>query len=197
MIVLATTNKGKLSEIGKIFENICSLESLDNFGFIEEPEEPYETFIENAVHKAKYYATYTKKPTLSDDAGICIDALDGAPGVFSKRFIEECGSVEKMFQQLESKLDGKTKKAYFKCAAALVVPETGEIITAEGVMEGELVFPPREGGLQVYDCIFMPDGFDKTISELGLETKSKISYRSAAMNKLIDEVKKRNLNCII
>ena len=188
-ILLATTNKNKILEIKKTMCGLCELVLLSDLPEIEDCDEPFETFMENAVHKAKYYAEKMGMPALSDDAGICIDALGGAPGVYSKRFIEESGGLEKAFERLEIMLEGKDRSAYFSCAVALYIPERDLLLQGEGGAKGRLRFPAFDAGGFIYDRILVPDGYDKTFAELGFDVKNEISYRTAAVKKVMEALK--------
>ena len=190
-IVIASTNHGKIAEINSIFEKFprlnINLKSLIDYQIIE-PDEPYDTFIENARHKAKYYATQTKTAALSEDAGLCIAALDGFPGVRTKEFAQECCGVEKAFIKLEQMLSGLNTAAYFKCAAALYLPELDQFITNEAIINGHLVFPPRGNQGFAFDPIFIPQNYDKTMAELGTTVKNKISHRALAIYGLAEKL---------
>ena len=188
-ILLATTNKNKILEIKKAVGDSCELVLLSDLPEIEDCDEPFETFMENATHKAKYYAEKTGMPALSDDAGLCVDALGGAPGVYSKRFIEESGGLAQAFDRLETMLDGKDRSAYFSCSVALYIPESDLLLQGEGIVRGKLRFPAFDAGGFIYDRILVPDGYDKTFAELGFEVKSEISYRTAAVKKVMNELK--------
>lgn len=190
-IVVASTNEGKIREIHKILHELKGIKidvrSLKDYD-ISEPDEPYESFIENAIHKAKYYAKHTNLPTLSEDSGLSIVALDGFPGIRTKDFSRECGGMSKTFIKLEEMLKKTGNyEAYFNCATVLYIPSHDFLITHEAKDDGLLTFPPRGGDGFAYDPIFIPNGYDKTFAELGLEVKNKISHRAQAMQGLIEK----------
>ena len=178
-IVVATTNAGKIKEIYSILSAATNLDlqikSLNDY-VIEEPDEPHESFMQNAAHKAKYYSKITQLPTLSEDAGLCIEALNGFPGVRTKEFTEECGGIQQAFKLIEDKLQPfSNKRAYFICAAALYIPQQDVLITYEARDYGVITFPPRGADGFGYDPVFIPEGFNNTMAELGLEIKNQIT----------------------
>lgn len=193
-IVIASTNEGKIKEIHKILHDLkginIDIRSL-KFYDIPEPDEPYSTFMENAIHKAKYYAQHTNLPTLSEDSGLCIDALNGFPGVRTKDFAYECGGMEKTFIKLEEMLiNSDNYTACFNSATVLYIPAHDYLITHEAKDEGTLIFPPRGDDGFAFDPVFVPKGYDNTFAELGLEIKNKISHRAQAMEGLIEKFRK-------
>lgn len=187
-LLLGTQSSGKIRE----FETL-----LDPFGVaitslkdnkIEDPEETGVTFLDNALLKAHYYAKAFNLPVLADDSGLCIEALDQKPGVYTKRFLAELGGGDVAFAKLESLLDGQSKKASMHCVLALAWPD-GHTESFEGICEGSLVFPPRhlpsgETGFGV-DPIFIPQGHDKTFSE-DVAYKQKVSHRKQALDLLLN-----------
>ncbi|HXH54883.1 MAG TPA: non-canonical purine NTP pyrophosphatase [Gammaproteobacteria bacterium] len=190
-IVIASTNEGKIREIHKILQELPGLKmdvgSLKDYN-IPEPDEPHHSFMENAIHKAKYYAQHTNLPTLSEDSGLSIEALDGFPGVKTKDFSYECGGMAKTFIKLAEMLrDASNYAACFNSAAVLYIPSRDYLITHEAKDDGILTFPPRGDEGFAYDPIFVPKGHDKTFAELGLEIKNKISHRAQAMQGLIEK----------
>ncbi len=186
-ILVATKNKGKIKEIREILKTLP-------IKIIELPEddedtvkEDGETYLENALKKAQYYANKYKLPTLSDDSGLEIDALGGAPGINSARFLNEKTSFdEKMKKILELLKDNPNRKARFRTVAVLYLPREKKYFTTEGIVEGEILEAPekKEGSGFGYDPIFKPIGFDKSFSMLGKEIKNKISHRSKALDKM-------------
>jgi len=183
-IVFTSTNKAKVIEVKAILGDLHEITYLADYNDIPEPDEPYGTFIENAIHKAKYYAKFLEKQTLADDSGVCIEALDGFPGVDSKGFIIECGGVNQMFAKLEKMLEGKDKTAYFQTSVASYDPESDTITTGEGVIRGKIQFPALGNSHAAFDSIFIPDGYHKTLAELGKEVKNKISARNKAIREI-------------
>lgn len=190
-IVVASTNEGKIREIHKILHELKAIKidvrSLKDYD-IPEPDEPYESFMENAVHKAKYYAQHTNLPTLSEDSGLSIAVLNGFPGVKTKDFSRECGGMAKTFVKLEEMLrPSGNYAASFNSATVLYIPSDDFLITHEAQDDGMLTFPPRGDDGFAYDPIFVPKGYDKTFAELGLEIKNKIGHRAQAMQGLIEK----------
>lgn len=190
-IVVASTNEGKIREIQKILHELDGLKidvrSLKDFN-IPEPDEPHHSFMENAIHKAKYYAQHTNLPTLSEDSGLSLEALNGFPGVRTKEFSVECGGMAKTFIKLEEMLrDLGNYSASFNSATVLYIPSHDFLITHEAKDNGLLTFPPRGEDGFAYDPIFIPEGYDKTFAELGLEVKNKMSHRAQAMQGLMEK----------
>ena len=195
-ILIATKNKGKIQEISKLLsrsQNIhFNIKSLNNYN-IAEPDEPYETFKENAIHKAKYYASLSNEPSLSDDSGLCIEALGGVPGVRSKEFIAANGGLISAVAKLEQMLlatGSNNYQATLHTCIALYIPKSNTIISNEAQLSGTIVLPGRGAEGFGFAPIFMPDGFDKTLAELSIEVKNKISHRSKAMVGFIDQLLK-------
>lgn len=193
-IVIASTNEGKVREIQKILRDLegikINIRSLKDYN-IPAPYEPYNSFIKNAIHKAKYYAANTKIPTLSEDSGLMIEALNGFPGVKTKAFSQECGGMAKTFVKLEAMLkDADNDAACFNSAIVLYMPSHDYLIAHEAKDKGKLAFPPRGDDGFAFDPVFVPEGFDKTFAELGLEIKNNISHRAKAMEGLIQKFRK-------
>ncbi len=183
-LVLASTNKGKLFEMQQVLLGIdLKITSASDYT-LPEIEETGTTFEENALLKAKTCVDLTGLACLSDDSGLEIEALGGAPGLFSARFAAEHGGFSQTFQYLQTLGSvAENPKARMKCVLALVLPSGGSFFF-EGVIEGALVFPPREGRQFGYDPIFMPQGFQKTFSQMTAEEKSLISHRGKALQML-------------
>lgn len=191
-IVVATTNQGKIKEIYGILRAVTRLnlhiKSLRDF-VITEPDEPYDSFMQNAAHKAKYYANITQLPTLSEDAGLCIEALNDFPGVRTKEFTEECGNIQQAFKLIENMLQNfSNKRAYFNCAAALYIPQQTVLITHEARDYGVITFPPRGADGFGYDPVFIPEGYKHTMAELGLTVKNQISHRAKAIRGIAEQL---------
>ena len=193
-IFIASTNKGKILEIKELIKSSklsgIFTETLED-NFLKEPDEPYDSFLENAKHKALYYGDYTNIPTICDDSGLCIEALNDFPGVKTKDFSEKCGGFNNAFLELEKLLanQGNTK-AYFQTAIALYFPETKDFIVSESQSYGHISFPAKGTEGFGFDPIFIPNGFQKSLAELGLEIKNQTSHRSKAIKKLLTEVEK-------
>ncbi len=187
--LVATTNAGKIKELKEMFAGLpFPLRSLREFPQTVEVAETGATFTENAVLKAKGYALQTEHWTLADDSGLEVEALGGAPGVFSARYAGEnagdAEKIEKLLIELNETEDGQ-RRARFVCAMA-VANEKGEIkFIAEGVCSGKIALTARGDNGFGYDPIFVPDGFNQTFGELSRETKQKISHRARAAAKII------------
>ncbi len=157
---------------------------------IPEPDEPHHTYLENAQHKAKYYAQHTKVATLSEDAGLRIEALNGFPGVRTKEFVEECGGIQNAFAKLQAMLkDTDNMSASFICSAAIYIPLEDIWISAEGIDNGRISFPARGSDCFGFDPIYIPNGYDKTNAELGVAVKNQIGHRAKAIRGVLQGLK--------
>lgn len=186
-LVIASHNKDKAKEIAEFlapygFEVITAGEAG-----VDEPEETENTFAGNALLKARNCAIKSGLISLADDSGLEVDALNGAPGIYSARW----GGSEKNFlmamQRVEDEIKNKSlnpegAKARFVCALALVFPDGREEVM-EGTVEGTLTFPPRGSKGFGYDPIFIPNGYSETFGELASTVKSSISHRARAFEK--------------
>jgi XTP/dITP diphosphohydrolase len=189
-IVVAMHNKGKLAEIGRMFEgyNIKLLSAADCG--LDSPEETGTTCVENAELKARYVAKATGKPALADDSGLMVEALDGAPGVYSADWAE-LGDGKRDFgiaMQKVHKLMGANpnKKAHFTSVLSLCWPD-GHCETVEGFVHGTIVNPGRGTKGFGYDPIFVANGYDITFGEMDGDAKNAISHRADAFRKMIDK----------
>lgn len=188
-LLIATKNNGKVRELKELLAGLpVNLRSLDEFQNISEAEETGATFAENAVLKAQSYALQTGFWSLADDSGLEVEALSGAPGVFSARYAGENATdaekIEKLSQQL-SETKNEQRGARFVCAMA-ISDEKGKIkFLAEGICSGKIAATPSGNNGFGYDPIFIPDGFQQTFGELTGETKQKISHRALATKKII------------
>lgn len=188
-IVVATKNVGKVRELKQLLADLpFQLKSLNDFPSIIEPEESGATFAENAVIKARSYALQTKRWSLADDSGLEVEALGGAPGIFSARYAGENATdqerVVKLLRELNDRRDQK-RFARFVCAMA-ISDENGDIrFLSEGVCDGKIALTPSGANGFGYDPIFVPDGFEQTFGELSDEIKQKISHRARATGEII------------
>lgn len=197
-LILGTQNPGKIQEFHDLLEGfpitLRDLRGLD----IGEPEENGVTFLDNALIKAKAYATHFNAPVLADDSGLCIDALDQKPGVHTKPFVEELGGYHQSFEKLEELLkdhiDGDKNiwpTATMHCVLVLAQPD-GHYESFHGIVEGHLKFPPffdnnnKSFGV---DPIFVPKGHDKSFAE-DMEMKHQVSHRKKALLLLKDYLQK-------
>jgi XTP/dITP diphosphohydrolase len=188
-LLIATKNVGKIKEFRQILADLpVNLRSADEFEQIIEPEETGETFADNAILKAIYYAEKTGFVALADDSGLAVDALDGAPGVFSARYAgAEATNQEKIAKLLNelSETPDEARLARFICSMA-VADERGKILhLAEGICEGKIARQAKGTHGFGYDPIFVPQGFSESFGELSDEIKSKISHRARAIHKII------------
>ncbi len=191
-IVLATHNKGKIREFQKAFSEIgWEAVPISEVADIEEPEETGSTFEENALQKARYYAKAINLPVLSDDSGIVACALGGRPGIYSARYAGHHGDDEANNQKLVADLatySGDDRKGYYACVVALAYPD-GRALTGEGKCEGIIRdFYQGEGGFG-YDPLFFLPQFGKTMAEISMEEKNKISHRGRALRNLLEKLK--------
>ena len=188
-LILATRNQGKLHELARILGGQIKLAGLDEFPGAPDVPETGTTFEANALLKARAIATYTKLPAVADDSGLCVDALNGMPGVLSARWAGQHGgdkaNLDLVLAQISEVPDARLG-ARFVCAAALVVPADGIarewVVTGE--VEGRLIRAPRGSGGFGYDPIFQPDGFDQTTAEMTPDAKDAISHRGRAFRAL-------------
>ena len=190
-LVLATRNQGKVKELTEMLRLEATAEqqieviSLESYPDAPEVIEDGKTYTENAAKKASVIAEYTSHLTLADDAGLEVDALNGAPGVNSKRWAGEDATdairIEKLLQTLEGVTD---RRARFVAAIAVVRPNSAPE-TVLGVCEGRIRHAPiGESGFG-YDPVFVPDGYDQTFAELGEKIKNQISHRAKALEQAI------------
>ncbi|ADK32305.1 RdgB/HAM1 family non-canonical purine NTP pyrophosphatase [Brachyspira pilosicoli] len=182
-LVIATANKHKLIEIQNIFKDSAK-EILPMPSDIGEIIEDGNSFIENSLIKAKAVYNHTKLPSLADDSGICINALNGEPGIYSARYGgENLGYKEKM-QMILDKLKNKNDRTAYFITSAVCVLDDNYYIALEGIVNGVIVESPKGFDGFGYDPIFKPNGYDITYAEMTLEQKNSMSHRAIAMNKM-------------
>lgn len=190
-VVIASSNAGKLREIARILEPLA-IEAVaqDAFGVPECPE-PHVTFIENCIAKARHAAAHTGLPALADDSGICVDALNGAPGVYSARYAGEPKSDARNNQKLIESLQGEgNRRAHYYCVMVYVrYADDPQPIIAEGVWHGEIIDTPRGDGGFGYDPYFLVPEFGQTGAELSMEVKNGISHRGQALRALAEKLR--------
>ena len=189
-LIIASNNAHKIGEIKKIlsseFEEILSLREA---GIEHETVEDGTTFMENALKKAREIAEISGSCALADDSGICVDALGGAPGIYSARFAGEHGNDEANNLLLLERLDDKSdRSAHYTAAVALVYPD-GKEVTAEGYMYGKIIHAPRGTGGFGYDPLFVLEGEERTVAEMTPEEKNAVSHRANALMLLLDKLK--------
>ncbi|MDR1906678.1 MAG: non-canonical purine NTP pyrophosphatase [Puniceicoccales bacterium] len=193
-LCIASTNGGKIRELELILGDIFELCSLRDFGTLLEAEEPFKSYKKNAQFKAMHYAKITKMLTLSEDAGLSIRSLNNFPGVHSKRFIAISGGLGHAFDQLEELLSIK-KDCYaeFVCASVIYDPKSGQSFTGEGIMCGEIRFPAKGAHGFGFDPIFVPDGYEQTVAELGETVKMAIGHRGKSIRALLENYRAESL----
>lgn len=190
-IILATSNAHKVREIKEILgAKFTHIYTLADKGIDVEVEETGSTFMENAIIKARAIAEIANMPALADDSGLCVDALNGEPGVYSARYSgARCDSKannELLLSRL-SDVQERDRSAWFKCAVALVCPD-GDIVTAEGAAEGIITRSYCGRGGFGYDPIFYSLDLDKTFAEASEEEKNAVSHRGRALAALVDKL---------
>ena len=189
-LVIATHNQGKLEEIKHLFETFkVKIRGAGELGIIE-PEETEDTFVGNARIKAHFAAKESQVPSLADDSGITIDALNGAPGVYTADWAETSRgrdfvyAMEKTHNALAEVDATHPRSAQFRCTLVLAWPD-GHDEVFEGIIAGSLVWPMRGENGHGYDPIFLPDGYNQTFGEMDRWEKNKISHRADAFTKLL------------
>jgi XTP/dITP diphosphohydrolase len=190
-IVIASNNPGKLREIGQILSPL-GIEALPQGAFaVPDCPEPHVTFIENCIAKARHAAAHTGLPALADDSGICVDALNGAPGVHSARYAGEPRSDARNNQKLIEALRGETnRRAHYYCVMVyLRYPDDPVPVLAEGTWHGEIIDEPRGTGGFGYDPHFLIPALGRTGAELTAEEKNAISHRGQALRALVEKLK--------
>ncbi len=187
--VIATNNAHKVEEFNKIFATLgLKATTPKALGFYCDPEENGSTFKENSMIKAKAVYDMCGLPTVADDSGLCVDALDGAPGIYSARYggdITDPERVDFLLKNLNGKAD---KSAHFTCAIACVMSDDNAFCVSADVNGKIIDTPAGEGGFG-YDPVFVPDGFNETFSEMSAEQKNKISHRALALKKFAERIK--------
>jgi len=190
-LLIATHNQGKLEEIADLLSPFgVTVSSNADYG-LPEPDETETTFVGNARIKARAAVDATGLPALSDDSGITVDGLDGAPGVYTADWAETPNgrdfvmAMTRTWAELEARGTPMPRLAQFRCSLVLAWPD-GHDEVFEGVMPGQLVWPMRGDQGHGYDPIFQPDGYDVTFGEMDRFEKNRISHRADAFKKLIE-----------
>lgn len=194
-VVLATRNAGKIGELRRILESAgldVELVGAQSFAALPDVAETGATFAANALLKARAVAAYTGLPSIADDSGLCVDALNGMPGILSARWAGSHGgdeaNLDLVLAQL-SDIPDERRGAHFFCAAAVAMPpgphgEGGECRVVEGTIDGSLLRERRGSGGFGYDPIFLPYGSARTTAEMTPEEKDAISHRGHAFRAL-------------
>lgn len=187
-LLLATRNTHKTREVQEIFGAAFEIRDLSAHPEIPETIETGKTFQENATSKALAASEKCPGLVMADDSGLEVEALDGAPGIYSARYAGKNATALKNIEKLLAELKGggvtaSTRAARFRCVIALA--RSGKLLrTVEGVVKGIIVDPPRGSTGFGYDPVFQPEGFDQTFGELPAEIKNRISHRAKAIEKL-------------
>ena len=181
-LIFASSNDHKIQEVSSLLGSSFSLSGLHDHGILEEIAENGHSFEENAKIKAEYVFKKTGLDVFADDSGLEVEALSGAPGIFSARYSGTRNMKENLVKVLKDLGDSVNRKAQFHCSISLVF--RGNFYFFEGIIEGEILHEPR--GLEGfgYDPIFRPLGYHQTFAELGMEEKNAISHRALALEKM-------------
>jgi XTP/dITP diphosphohydrolase len=191
IIVLATTNPGKTQEFRELLKDFpIEIKDLSDFGPIPEVIEDGETFDDNAYKKAAFTAKVLGFPAMADDSGLCVDALDGAPGVYSARYAGETATDQENVAKLLAALENEeNRKAAFQCVISIAVP-TGAALTYESSCEGILTREPMGENGFGYDPLFFFPELNKTFAQLSIAEKGEISHRGKALKEVSNEMGK-------
>ena len=193
-LLVSTTNPGKLREIRELLGDVpVDLASLSDIEETQAPEETGLTFAENARLKAWYYAAHAGLPTVAEDSGLVIDALDGEPGIHSARFLYPDATYPERFTEIYRRLiqrPSAPRTARFICALAVV--DHGDVVfEATGVVEGEIVDPPRGERGFGYDPIFFYPPYGTTLADVTQDAKLAIAHRGQAFRQLADWLREK------
>ena len=191
-LVLATRNQGKITEFRRILEELApghiDLIGVDQFPDLVDVDETGSTFEENSLLKSRYTCKTTGLPAIADDSGLCVDALNGDPGIYSARWAGIHGDDLANLNKVLNNMDGITDRtAAFHCAAAFAKPDGFEI-AVEAKLLGRLTTAPIGDDGFGYDPIFIPDGFEITTAQMSPSQKDQISHRGMAFRALIPKV---------
>lgn len=190
-LILASNNKGKLKEFNELLSTVGFDVRAQGEYDVPEADEPFHTFVENALQKARHAARLTGLPALADDSGVCVNALGGAPGVYSARFAGEPKSDarnnEKMIAELAKHED---KSAYYYCVLVFVRhADDPQPIIADGRWNGVMIDTPRGDGGFGYDPYFFIPSLGKCAAELSSDEKNALSHRGQALRALVEKLK--------
>lgn len=190
-LVIASGNAGKLREIARILAPL-DIQAVPQSEFdVPDCPEPHVTFVENCLAKARHASAHSGLPALADDSGICVEALGGAPGVYSARYAGEPKSDQRNNEKLIAALANEAnRRAHYTCVMVYVRhPDDPEPIISEGRWHGEIIDTPRGENGFGYDPYFLVPQFGKTGAELDEDTKNAISHRGQALRDLVDKLK--------
>ncbi len=192
-IVIASNNPGKLREFAALLQ-LFDFEAVAQSAFgVTEAEEPHETFVENALVKARHASFATGLPALADDSGVCAVALNGAPGVFSARYAGEPKSDTRNNEKLIAELAAhQDRRAFYYCALVLVMrADDPQPLIADGEWHGEIIDTPRGAGGFGYDPYFFLPEYQLTAAELDPAIKNRVSHRGVALQALAEKLRMR------
>lgn len=190
-VVIASNNPGKLREIGPLLAPFgVELVPQSALG-VSEAAEPHQTFMENALAKARHASRATGLPALADDSGICVDALNDAPGVHSARFAgEPLSDARNNMRLLEALEDQHNRRAHYYCVMVLLSGEHDpRPLIGEGEWHGEILRDPRGSGGFGYDPLFLDPALRKAAAELSLQEKNRVSHRAKALQELLKKLR--------
>lgn len=187
-LLIASNNQHKIDEIKQILGNkFEQILSLSEAGIVCDPEENGKTFLDNALIKVRAVAKLTDMPVLGDDTGLCVDALNGAPGVHSARFAGDHDNAKNRAKLLYELQDETNRKAHFSTAVALLYPD-GRLVTAEGRVDGEILHTEVGANGFGYDSLFYCNEIGKTFAEVTAEEKNAVSHRGRALQNLAEKL---------
>ena len=181
-IVFATNNAHKLEEVAAMLGEAYEVLSLREIGCVADIPETAETFAGNAMQKARYVKEHYGYDCFADDSGLEVDALDGAPGIYSARY-SGGGSEANMDKLLHNLTEKSDRGAQFRTVIALLIGEETQLF--EGIVRGSIIEERRGEAGFGYDPIFVPDGYEQTFAQLGNEVKNRISHRAKAVEQLV------------
>jgi XTP/dITP diphosphohydrolase len=185
-LVLCTANPGKVAELRALLPARITLLSLTDVGITEDIPETGSTLEANALQKARHAFARCGKPCVADDTGLEVDALNGAPGVYSARYAGAARDPQANMARLLAELSNATdRRARFRTVIALV--DQGSERIFHGTAEGTITLAPRGAGGFGYDPVFLPEGHERTFAEMDLAEKNALSHRAKAVKRLVDQ----------
>jgi len=191
-LVFATNNKHKIREISDLLDDSFKILGLSDVNITEDIPEDAETLAENALFKARFVHDRTGMNVFADDTGLEVDALGGAPGVYSARYSGEGRSFDDNITKLLGEMEGaENRLARFRTVIALILD--GSEYLFEGTVEGKITTERRGNGGFGYDPVFLAEGYDLTFAEIPLPEKNKISHRARAMRKMLEFLTDRSV----
>ncbi|MBN2638568.1 MAG: non-canonical purine NTP diphosphatase [Bacteroidales bacterium] len=187
-LVFATHNDHKLFELKELLSGLYDVVSLNDVGVTEDIPEPGSTLTENASIKSNYVKKKFGLDCFADDTGLEVDALKGAPGVYSARYAGENATYDQNVEKLLNEMTGETdRSARFKTVISLLIE--GKEYFFEGVVEGKIIHQRKGKDGFGYDPVFVPQGYEETFAEMSLDQKNQISHRGRAVRKLVSFLK--------